>query len=116
MTQIINLNKHAVNVMINGENVAIAPSGTVATVAQKSVLVGEVNGVPLYRTEYGDIQGLPDPQEGVLYLVNLLVGSRAALLYGRTDLIGPDSGPTAIRYQDGPQKGQIEDVTQFVQY
>lgn len=58
----------------------------------------------------GEIQGLPDPQDGVYYLVNMLVGTRAAL-EGRTDLIGPDTGPTAIR-----ENGQVKTVVQFVKF
>lgn len=115
-TQIVNLNKHTVDVQLsNGDRVQYAPSGQVATVAVKSVPDGEVNGIKVFRSEYGDVQGLPSPQDGVLYLVNMLVGQRAALI-GRTDLIGPDSGPSAIRYQDGPRKGQIEAVTAFVRF
>jgi hypothetical protein len=114
--KIINLNKHAIVVRLGGERHVFSPSGTVATVSQHSVRVGDVDGIPLFHTEYGEIESLPPPQEGTLYLVNLLVGTRAAALTGRTDLIGPDSGPTAIRYADGPQKGQIEAVTQFIQY
>lgn len=114
MTQIINLNKHAVDVQLpSGERIQFPPSGQIATVAVKSVQDGEVNGIPVFRSEYGEIVGLPDPQDGVLYLVNLLVGQRAQ---GRKDLIGPDSGPSAIRYQEGPRKGQIEAVTQFVRF
>lgn len=109
MTTIINLNKHTINVVIDGEMAEIAPSGQVATVSVKSVQVGSVNGIPLFRSEYGDIVGLPEPQDGVLYLVNMLVGQRAASLLGRTDLIGPDSGPSAIR-----ENGQVKAVTQFV--
>lgn len=108
MTTIINLNKHTINIIIDGEMAEIAPSGQVATVSVKSVQVGSVNGIPLFRSEYGDIVGLPEPQDGVLYLVNMLVGQRGAA-EGRTDLIGPDSGPSAIR-----ENGQVKAVTQFV--
>jgi hypothetical protein len=118
--EIINLNKHAVDVLVNGQKVSFPPSGQVATVQVKSIQDGEVsfdeiNSIPLFRSEHGSIQGLPNPQDGVLYMVNVLVGTRGAL-EGRQDLIGPDSGPSAVRYQDGPRKGQIEAVTQFVKF
>lgn len=84
MPTIVNLNKHAITVSVDGNQFEIAPSGQVATVSVKSVPCGEVNGIPLVRSEYGEIVGLPEPQDGVLYLVNMLVGQRGAAL-GRTD-------------------------------
>lgn len=131
--KIVNLNKHQVDARINGQDIAFPPSGAVATVDVKTIPAGDIwchcindsdvvseeygEGIilPGSRSEYGEIQGLPEPQNGTLYLVNMLVGLRGAAL-GRTDLIGPDSGPSAIRYQDGPRKGQIEAVTQFVKF
>ena len=47
---------------------------------------------------YGEVEGLPEPQPGVLYIVSMLVAQRVM----RADVVSPDSGPTAIR-----ENGQI---------
>ena len=48
--------------------------------------------------EYGEISGLPEPSAGVIYITSLVVAQRAS----RSDVVSPDSGPTAIR-----ENGQI---------
>ncbi len=63
--RIVNLTPHPLNLFSeDGEQVAtIAPSGTIARVSTTRVKVGETPaGIPLYVTEYGDVEGLPDPQ------------------------------------------------------
>lgn len=58
---------------------------------------------------YGDIEGLPAPQEGTLYIVSALVLS-AAKAAGRTDCVAPATGhPACVR-----DKGFIVSVPGFV--
>jgi hypothetical protein len=64
---------------------------------------------PVFIDNFGEIEGLPDPQEGVVFVVSLLVKARAQLL-GRIDVVSPSSGPTAVKFTDGPRKGQIDYV------
>lgn len=114
MNNVINLNKHAVILSSSSEgdeavNIVFPPSGMVASVSTKEVMAEDANGLPCVRVEYGDIQGIPDPQEGVFYIVNMLILERS----DRTDLIAPDTGPSAIRFTDGPQKGNVRAVTRF---
>lgn len=85
------------------------PSGAVASVSTREVVCDGVNNLPCVRVEYGEVQGIPEPEEGVFYIVNMLVLERS----NRTDLIAPDTGPSALRYPDGPQKGQVRAVTRF---
>lgn len=62
------------------------------------------------EVHFGDIQGLPEPQEGVLYIVSALVLS-AAKAAGRTDCVAPATGhPDCIR----DAKGFILSVPGFV--
>lgn len=81
--QFINLTPHRV-VVIDGP--VIEPSGEVARVAQSYEQVGNEGGVPLFRTVLGQVEGLPDPQPGVMYVVSGMV--RAALPH-RSDLASP---------------------------
>ena len=62
------------------------------------------------EVHFGDIQGLPEPQEGVLFVVSALVLS-AAKAAGRTDCVAPATGhPNCIR----DAKGFILSVPGFV--
>ncbi len=69
-------------------------------VATNRVLIGQLpDGVGLYRTEYGEVTGLPDPQEGVLYIVPAMVRNA---LPERTDLASPGA---LIRNEQGQPIG-----------
>lgn len=94
--------KHAANVRnCNGEIVTLEPSGIVAGCATTNrqganlkTDLGEF--LTTSKTEYGEIENLPAPQEGVLFYVNMLVFNAATAL-GRTDVMMGDSGPSASR-------------------
>lgn len=84
---LINLTPHAIN-FVDGEGRPIAtiePSGQLARVTSKTIVIGEINGIPVTTTEYEEIEGLPaplrkdDPRRlhgGVGYIVSSLVASR----------------------------------------
>lgn len=89
--RVVNLTPHAVTVVADGGSATIPPSGGVARVATTRELVGTiiVDGVeiPVYETSFGAVEGLPAPQQGVLYVVSGLV--LAALKSERSDLLAP---------------------------
>ena len=104
---LINLTPH--DIVIADENcqpMLVIPRHTgssPARVRQQRVKVGEitVNGVriPISRSEYGEVEGLPEPQPGVYYIVSMFV---AQALPHRTDLLVPDTGPgSACRDEKG---------------
>lgn len=73
------------------------PSVGVARVAN-TFSTFDANGV--CDVHFGDIEGLPEPQEGTLFVVSILVLS-AAKAAGRTDCVAPATGhPECIR-KDG---------------
>ena len=53
--------------------------------------------------EYGEIEGLPGPEPGIVYVASMLVAARARA-QGRTDVASPTSGP-AMSVRDA--SGQI---------
>lgn len=60
--------------------------------------------------QFGDITGLPEPTDGVLYIVSALV-LIAVKLQGRTDCVAPATGhPECVR----DEKGFIKSVPGFV--
>lgn len=89
--KIINLTPHGVKVKFSnpfGEYVYLSEG--VARVATEEVFVGYLMApegeIPLYRTEFHSVEGLPEESEGTFYIVSLAV--RTALPE-RKDLISP---------------------------
>lgn len=71
---VLNLTPHALNVHdLNGSVTTFPPSGTVARCSSTTTQVGEANGFPLFSTTFGEVVGLPDPQDNVLLVVSALV-------------------------------------------
>jgi len=73
----VNLTPHPVHLLAeDGQEVVIPPSGIVCRAAEIVTTVGEivVDGVtiPLRRIEYGPPEGLPDPEDGVGYIVSVV--------------------------------------------
>ena len=97
---ILNLTPHAVNIVKDGEELlSIPPSGVVARATQSDVTVGQVEGIEVVRTTFGDSTDLPDPVEGVWLVVSLATAT-AAKAAGRTvDDLLLTSGP--VRDVDG---------------
>jgi hypothetical protein len=112
--QIINLTPHTITV-VNAENEIIRqyPSAGVARAKTIAERINEVDGIPVMATTFGDVEGLPEPQDGVTYIVSMVVAQAARY---RADVVAPDTGPTAYRHAEGPQKGQIIGVRAFVRY
>ena len=76
MKKIVNLMPHTINFVFNETKVDIAPSGVIARVSTKDTMMNPINGIPVFRTEYGEIENLPDPCEGTVYVVSSLVAAR----------------------------------------
>jgi hypothetical protein len=77
---IVNLTPHPLNLMPEGPDgptVTIPPSGSVARCATSRVQVGTVTmdgiAIPVNRTEFGAVTGLPDPQPDTIYIVSAVV-------------------------------------------
>lgn len=78
------------------------------SVARVSVVHGPFDGDGICRTEYGQVMDLPQPSEGILYIVSAMV---LAACKGREDLVAPATGhPSCFR----SQTGQILSVPGFV--
>ncbi|MEM5868250.1 MAG: hypothetical protein QXG39_10080 [Candidatus Aenigmatarchaeota archaeon] len=99
---LVNLTPHEIVVYdSSGQNILfkIPPSGTVARVSTFQQKVGELNGIPIYKTTYGKVENLPNPQPGVVYIVSILV--LQALAGSRSDIVAPDTGSGAVRDASG---------------
>ena len=87
----VNLTPHAIKL----PEITIEPSGTVARCSEFTVPQSIVDGVSIVKKTYGDVTGVPDPVDGTIYIVSMLVrttlGSRKDLA-SPGDLVRDDKG------------------------
>jgi hypothetical protein len=98
--QLVNVTPHAIVIRRGDKEIVLPPSGTVARVEVEYLPAGEVAGIPIVRSRFGQIQGLPGPREGAVFVASTIVAQAAAAL-GRRDVVSPDTGPTAVRDEQG---------------
>lgn len=101
MKKFINLTPHSI-VLNNGAE--IPASGNVARV---SVDFTEFDADSICRHQYGEVVGLPEPQDGVCYIVSALVLAAT----GRKDVVAPATGHPRCKRNE---KGLIVSVPGFV--
>ena len=71
---IINLTKHVVSIVTNNNNVIdFQPSGIEARCVENTIHVGDIDGIPVFETGYGDVIDLPEQKEDTIYIVSTLV-------------------------------------------
>jgi len=93
----VNLTPHAINF---GDR-SIEPSGKIARCSEVSSEAGEHAGIKLIRRSYGKIVDLPEPKEGTIFIVSILVRQACP---SRTDIASPGD---LIRDNDGKIVGAI---------
>lgn len=75
--KVVNLTPHDINIVGgNGVVRTIKSSGVVrCTFTQKAL--GTVDGIPVTVNEYGEVEGLPEPKKGTIYIVSRIAAERA---------------------------------------
>jgi hypothetical protein len=102
MAKLVNLTPHPIVLYTKDGRKITLPSEGVARVREVKEDAGELEleggTVPLCRKFLsGEVEGLPEPKEGVIYIVSLLAAQRAWEL-GRTDVVAPSD---YIRDEEG---------------
>jgi|SRR5690606_30958446 len=89
MATFCNLTPLTINIVRpDGGTLDIAPSGTIARVAEEVTPMGEMGGVPLVSKKFGDVVNLPPP-DGRIFVVSALV-AQAVWRSGRhNDVVCP---------------------------
>jgi len=92
--KIINLTPHAFTLCNDtGEIIRIIePTKPTARVSSVVRIVGEIDDIPITKITFGAVEDLPEPQEGTIYIVSLLVQQAV----NRPDVYRPDTGPQSI--------------------
>jgi hypothetical protein len=90
--EFVNCTPHAVNIhREDGTVFTVDPSGNFARVATniENVEISGIEGIKVVRTTFDTtkVDGLPAPEEGVIYIVSLITLN--ALKGIRTDLVAP---------------------------
>lgn len=81
----VNLTPHQIDEQTTGLSI---PSAGVARIKMQSRVIGTVDNVPLYHSCYvGNLEGLPEPAEDVIYIVSALALN--AVPADRTDVVAP---------------------------
>jgi hypothetical protein len=86
MKKLINLTPHPIVIINGGGTVTLPPSGMVARVSEREREVSRINNIPIVKIEYGDVNGLPEPETGTIYIVSALV---AQVVVNRVDIVYP---------------------------
>lgn len=85
----VNLTPHAITLIEADDTVreVIEPSGQLARVTVSEKVVDGIGGTfPVVQNQYGEVEGLPEPTDDVIYIVSALVAQR---VFGRNDVLVP---------------------------
>jgi len=96
--QIVNYTPHSITETTTG--ITFPPSGNTARVSSISVPVGDLAGAPCFITSFGQVEGLPEPQDGVALIVSGMVMD--ACKGKRFDLVAPGE---LVRDENGQPVG-----------
>lgn len=109
--KVINLTPHAINVCDElGTVIKSYPSTGNARVNTEFRELLQIDGVPAKSVSYSETQGLPPREDGVFYLVSMVVAQANP---GRADLFSPNTAPGEV-VRDAA--GQIVGVKSFARY
>jgi hypothetical protein len=76
-------------------------------VKTNQIIIGKIDGIPIAKTEFDSIVNLPDPEDGVYYIVSRIIMDYVP--FKREDVLCVDTGTTALR----DENGQVIAVTQL---
>lgn len=109
---LMNLTPHPLVLLCVTGTQRVPQSGNIARVRHEQVPLDSVGGIPVYTTAYKDIEGLPEPVEGVTYIVSSLI-QHALKQAGinRPDVLSPGTGPNDSSVKEN---GRIVAVTRLV--
>lgn len=94
--KLVNLTPHNIVMILNGEVKETLVSKGLARCSMISNEIGQINDYTLSENTYGEVVGLPQPQEGVIYIVSSIVAN--ALKGVRNDIVVVDK---TVRNENG---------------
>jgi hypothetical protein len=76
-------------------------------VKTNQIIIGKIDGIPIAKTEFYSIVNLPDPEDGVYFIVSRICMDYVP--FNREDVLCVDTGPSALR----DENGQVIAITQL---
>lgn len=70
IVEVINKTPHPVTLVNGDKKVTIQPDSIPARCESESVSVDYGIGIPCFKTEFGEVNGLPEEKEGIIYIVS----------------------------------------------
>lgn len=109
--QFKNYTEHNISVMnASGEVVVIPSSGNARVATTQGKKLEVPSDFNLYsNTSFGEVEGLPPPEEGVIIIASMLVAQKIGA--SRSDIFSPGTGPKDEPHREG---GVIKYVTRLV--
>ena len=108
----VNLTPHVITIYNLYANKITLPSSGVARVETTEETLEPIEDIPIVSTPIpGPVVGLPEPSDGVAYIVSLMVLQHPAVR-GRTDVYAPATGPKHAAMRD--EQGRIIGVTRLI--
>ena len=108
MTEFVNLTPHKIVIVDEKGNTIkkVEPSREVLRITTIQGKIDEVDGIPIYETEYSDVE-LPEEKEGVFYIVSSVV-LNYLLMKGieRRDILAPNTNKS-VRDSEGKIIGVV---------
>jgi hypothetical protein len=102
----VNLTPHSLSIFRSAEDttpIVVPPSGQLARVGYKEISSTVIDGIPVSRSMLTGVQGLPEPAEGVIYLVSgMVLEHLGAWGPARGDVLAPGE---LVRDADGRPVG-----------
>ena len=93
---IMNCTPHAINIIDSEgkEILTLEPSGICPRCSVERKKVGDINGIPINKSVFGDVYDLPSPQPDTIYIVSRLVAeaTRREDLYIVDDAVRDENG------------------------
>ena len=70
----VNLTPHSITFVDDAGNtvLTVEPSGQIARCSVTREKIGEINGIPINKSQFGKVENLPEPAEGTIYIVSAL--------------------------------------------
>ena len=94
---LINLTPHPINLIKDGEVVDVIPApedkNMIPRLKEEIEEIGKIGDYPIVKKKYGTANTIPEPKEGVYYIVSALVASALK----RDDLLVPN----VVRNEEG---------------
>lgn len=97
MVKIINTTgMHSVGLVIDGKIKRIPHSGMISRVITKQDFVKNIDGIPIFANNNGEVRGLPDPQPDTIYIASAFVANWVK----RPDVFSPNLQPDQCIYNE----------------